>query len=259
MLMDSSELLKLALRAGEIMLSNGAETYRVEDTVKRMLDSLGLAGGEAFVTATGIFASCEDPERGIITAIKRVKMRQTEFEKIIRVNEISRRLERKEISPEKAALMLDDAGKISLFPIWLKGIASGVASAGFAFMLGGKLPDCFNALITGFILQFCLIFLYRMKIPGVLINILGGAIISLVSMSIFALGLGLTADKIIIGSLMPMLPGLSITSAIRDVVEGDFLSGTTRMTDAILTAVAIAVGVGSVLGVVQRLFSLNIV
>ena len=51
----------IALLAGEIMLQNGAETYRVEDTITRILSISGFARTEAFVTITGIFVTLEDP------------------------------------------------------------------------------------------------------------------------------------------------------------------------------------------------------
>ena len=48
----------------------------------------------------------------------------------------------------------------------------------------------------------------------------------------------------IIGSIMPLVPGLAFVNAIRDIADSDFLSGTVRMIDALLVFVYIAVGVG---------------
>jgi len=61
------------------------------------------------------------------------------------------------------------------------------------------------------------------------------------------LGLGNNINSIIIGTIMPLVPGISLTNAIRDILEGDFLSGSARILDAILIAVAIATGVGTVM------------
>ena len=46
---------------------------------------------------------------------------------------------------------------------------------------------------------------------------------------------------------MPLLPGLDITNAIRDTVNGDLVSGVARTAEALLKAVAIAAGVGVVI------------
>lgn len=46
---------------------------------------------------------------------------------------------------------------------------------------------------------------------------------------------------------MPLLPGLSMTNAIRDTINGDLVSGSARALEALLACVAIAAGVGVVL------------
>ena len=50
-------------------------------------------------------------------------------------------------------------------------------------------------------------------------------------------------DYIIIGSIMPLVPGITLTTSIRDFYNSDYLSGTIHMIDALLTALCIAVGV----------------
>ena len=65
------------------------------------------------------------------------------------------------------------------------------------------------------------------------------------------IALGNSFSIIIIGSLMPLVPGVAITNAIRDIMAGDFLSGTSRLVEAILIAVSIAGGAGIAL----RIFS----
>ncbi len=49
---------------------------------------------------------------------------------------------------------------------------------------------------------------------------------------------------VIIGAIMPMLPGLAVTNAIRDMMHGDLDSGNVKLFEGILTACAIAAGVG---------------
>ena len=49
-------------------------------------------------------------------------------------------------------------------------------------------------------------------------------------------------DKIIIGAIMPLVPGIAFTTAIRDIYNADYLSGTIHLLDALITAVCIAVG-----------------
>ena len=50
--------------------------------------------------------------------------------------------------------------------------------------------------------------------------------------------------SIIIGSIMPLVPGVAITNAIYDTLHGDYISGSARMLEAFVTAAAIGIGVG---------------
>ena len=59
--------------------------------------------------------------------------------------------------------------------------------------------------------------------------------------------LGTEASHAIIGTLMILTPGIAFTMGIRDFVQGDYLSGTIRMIDALLIAASIAIGTGLVL------------
>lgn len=52
---------------------------------------------------------------------------------------------------------------------------------------------------------------------------------------------------VIVGSIMPLLPGVALTNGIRDFISGDLISGVSRVSEALLTAIAIAVGIGSAL------------
>ena len=61
------------------------------------------------------------------------------------------------------------------------------------------------------------------------------------------MGLPVSQDKIVIGCIMPLVPGLLLTNAIRDFFNVDFLSGVIHMVDALVTALCIAVGVGAVM------------
>ena len=67
--MDYQALIEMAVLAGEIMLVSGAEVYRIEDTVSRILKQSGLEGIEVFALATGIFATLSDPSISAITAV----------------------------------------------------------------------------------------------------------------------------------------------------------------------------------------------
>ena len=47
-----------------------------------------------------------------------------------------------------------------------------------------------------------------------------------------------------IGALMLLVPGLALTNAIRDLINGDLIAGTSRMVEAALVGSALAIGTG---------------
>ncbi|MCL2397023.1 MAG: threonine/serine exporter family protein [Defluviitaleaceae bacterium] len=245
--MDPNNAIKLSILAGEIMLSSGAETHRVEDTMLRILECCGLVNAESLCTSTSIFASGAPVGGTSITMLKRVKNRGNNFEKIAHVNELSRSLAEGKIGIEAAISALEDIQARPPYSKIVRLLGAAVASSCFAMMLGGSLPDSANAFIAAFLMQIPLLLLERHNVAGVLRNMIGGGCAALIALVLINLGLGSTIDFIIIGSIMPLLPGVSLTNAIRDILDGDLLSGSARILDAFLVAIAIATGVGTVM------------
>ena len=57
-----------------------------------------------------------------------------------------------------------------------------------------------------------------------------------------AAGLGAHQDKIMIGGIMLLIPGIAMTNSVRDMLTGDIVTGTLRLTNSLLQAAAIACG-----------------
>lgn len=116
------EIVDLCLLAGKIMLQNGAETYRVEDTMTRMAASLGFPGAHSYVTPTVIMFTTNRTEP---VKLYRIAERTTDLQKVSEVNDISRRLNERQITAEEARTRLgevDDAAHA--YPVWLQIIAA---------------------------------------------------------------------------------------------------------------------------------------
>ncbi len=84
--MRDRTLVDMAAQAGEIMLVSGAEIYRVEDTVARILRASGASGAEVVVMATGIFITLTSGEGEPLSVVRRVRGRSTNMNRICRVN-----------------------------------------------------------------------------------------------------------------------------------------------------------------------------
>ena len=126
----------------------------------------------------------------------------------------------------------------------IKVLASGICTFGFAFFFHGTLQDACVAFVCGCLLQMLLYWLSYLGLDNFFKNVTGGAFVTLFSFFCMKLGLCQSLDTAIISVLMLLVPGLAITNAMRDTVSGDLISGTSRIMEALIIAVAIAVGSG---------------
>ena len=245
--MNINELLKFVSYAGQLMLENGGETYRTEDTMARMLENK-VDEVETFVTPTGIFVSIEHDAK-IYTKINRITKKGTDLNKIALINDLSRRFSREKwdtLDIEKYIGELRAIEETKKFNWLFRIAAAGIAAAASMMILGGSYRDFVPTLITAMILQIFVMYLEKIEFPTFIINSLGGGLITLFSILFSYYGMG-SLDMIIVGSIMTLVPGVAITNSIRDIIGGDLVSGTSRGIDALISATGIAAGVGAFL------------
>lgn len=239
-----ARLLDVCLLAGKVMLQNGAETFRVEDTMVRIAKACGSTA-QSFVTPTGIIFSVESADT---TRVIRVRERRIDLGKITRANDISRNFCNGLITLEAAHHQLsevDSAGPA--YPFALQATCAAIASGCFLIMFKGIWPDFLNALLCGGI-GFCVsFFLHRFTRVKFIAEFSAALTVGLITILLMKIGVGHMADKIEIASVMPLVPGMLIASAVRDLMAGDLVSGTTKGIEALLTAFAIGGGIAATL------------
>ena len=76
--------------------------------------------------------------------------------------------------------------------------------------------------------------------------------VTLICILCYNLGLGDQLNHMIIGSIIPLIPGVPFTNGIRDIADGDYISGAVRLLDAILVFLCIAIGVGVMFTIYRR-------
>ena len=244
---DYEMALDCLLLAGRIMIESGAETYRVEDTMIRMARSLEIEDAQSYVTPTGIILSLGRRQKTKITTISN---RITDLHKIALVNKVSRKLTNKIITLEQAYHELIKIQKTNYFlPIPMQILAAALASSTLSILFGGlwsDVPATFVAGAVGFIVVMVLHNLTKVKFFS---EFIGAIFIGLVAHFAVKFHLGTEIDKIIIGGVMPLVPGLLMTNAIRDLMAGHFTSGISRGAEAFLTAFAIGSGIALVVAI----------
>jgi len=241
---EQSRVIAICLLAGKIMLQSGGETYRVEDTMKRMAAALGLPHSHSYVVPTGIFFSVDATEPAKLI---RISERTTDLDKVSEVNAVSRRIGQGELSVQEAHdLLLQIEGKPSSYSARVKLLAAALSSGCFTIMFGGGWDDFLPAVICGGIGYSAVIVFHRLVLVKFFAELSAAFVIGLLAFLLVAIGAGHERDKIIIGSVMPLVPGLLITNAVRDLMAGHLVSGLSKGAEAFLTAFAIGTGIAVV-------------
>ncbi|SIT70473.1 threonine/serine exporter family protein [Edaphobacillus lindanitolerans] len=247
MIIDSTEELTVecCLLAGRLMMEAGAETYRVDDTMARMAASQGLTGADSFTTSTGIIFS---PGGNRHVKLASIRKRATDLEKIARVNSVSRGLSSGEIPLKEAyhELKRIERGDF-MFPFWLQLLAAAVASGSFLILFGGHWLDIPAAFIAGGLGFFVSETFHEKTRVKFFSEFTASAVVGLLSLAAVRTGFGGQLDVIIIAAVMPLVPGLLITNAVRDLMAGHFMAGLAKGAEAFLTAFAIGAGIALVL------------
>ena len=229
--------------AGKIIMENGGETYRAEETINRMGRGFGLDQVDSFAVPSGLFISYRHGGGEPVTSVCRVRRQSRNLTRVDEVNQVSRQVEAGTLDWQEAYRLLHeiDCHPGSFAGAWCLPAAF-LCAAGFTLLFGGNLPSIAAAGLVAMIVQLMETFLSRFRSRGLAASILGGLLTALLPL-LAALALpSLQTELIIAGAVMPLVPGLAMTNAVQDTMRGDMVSGLSHGAQAILTAFLIAGG-----------------
>ncbi len=237
---DPIEILELA---GQIIMENGGETFRVEETINRMGRAFGLKNVESFAIPSGVFISYRRDDGTTETGVVRIRRKGTNLVSVDAVNAISRHVEEKKLTAEEAMEKLQELEhhRPELSP-WLLVLGAAVVGCGFAMMFAGSFLDCTLAFLSAAIVQMVCNWLDKHGMNALFTSLIGAFVCTLIPTLLHMItGLG-QLDIIIGAAIMPLLPGLYMTNAVQDTLRGDMVSGSSHLLHATLTAALLAGG-----------------
>ncbi|WP_203649442.1 threonine/serine exporter family protein [Secundilactobacillus yichangensis] len=238
-------MIKTALHAGRIMIENGSEVARVSDTIRRIALNAGYPDSKVYVTITGIMMSVSGEENA---QIEPVTTRSIDLEKITQVNDLSRHFAAHKITLAEFDQRLTDLDRHPrYFPVWLQLVSAGLVSGTLEVVFRGNYPDFLVSCIIGLIGWGVFYEVNRLAKVRFLSEFLAAAVIGILAILTVKYHLGTSADDIIIGSVMPLVPGVPLTNAVRDILAGDLVSGIARGMEALMSAIAIGSGIAMIL------------
>lgn len=239
------DVLELAMQAGHVLLENGAEISRVEETIERICRYYGVCSGHEFVLSNGIFMTAGNERESFFAKVQHIPVSAIHLNKVAAVNQLSREIEHGRYTVSEAFGALEQIRNMPGKSRRMQVAAGAVGSAAFSLLFGGSLRDGLAAGAAGLILYLYVLFVSGPHLSKIVGNIGGGALATLVCGLLYLAGVGEHLNFMIIGTIMLLVPGVAFTNAIRDVADGDYLSGSVRMLDAVLVFFCIAIGVGA--------------
>ena len=240
--MDYYLLTDLAVRIGYELAAAGAETFRVEETMQRVLRAYGVEC-EVFAIPNCVMVSTETANGKPLMVMKRVGFHGTDLEAVERINALSRRIcsETPEIpTAEQWTSETLAARRRYTVPVYYLG--NFLSAFGFCPVFGGSPRDSLCAGLLGLIIGFVTRWMSRLEANPVFSTIAAAFCMAVPAYLAAALRLIDNVNAVIIGSLMILVPGLLITNSMRDIIYGDTNSGVNRIVQVLLTALAIAMG-----------------
>lgn len=250
---QSKEILNLAISIGEELLKSGAEIYRVQETVERVLEAYGVQDYNVFVLTNGIFATIHENREDAGSMVRNVPIGDVNLGKVARLNQLSREICQGAYSIEDAYIQLEQCKNATSVSHMALVLSCGIGSAGFCYLLGGYFFDSLMSFFLGMLLQAFLLAAGKRHTSKFLMDILGSALVTIGGLILYILGLEIQFDRVIIGGIILLMPGVALVTAIRDLFNGDYLSGGIRLMDALLTGICIAIGVGAAVKTFQLL------
>ena len=243
--MDYNTLLELATDLGYRLAMNGAETFRIEESVRRILAAYGLET-EVFAIPNCLTVSIETHEGKPMTRMRRIGFHGNDLDTVEKYSNLSRRICTEIPEPTIARQWLKDTDasiRSYSFPALMLGNFLG--AFGFAIVFGGSLIDGICSGVCGIFIGIINHYLGKLKVNPFFNTIAAAFIMAFSSYIMGALGVAHNTDMVNIGALMILVPGLVFTNAMRDIIFGDTNSGINRIVQVLLVAAAIALGTGA--------------
>lgn len=242
--MLTEELLCCVLDIGEQMLVSGAEINRVEDSIRRICKSYNAKRVDVFTITSSIVVTLQREDNATFTQTRRIYKYSTNLDKVDRLNNLSRYI--CSCTPEADYIIneLKEINKGKTYNLRVEYTIYAINAGVFTIFFGGSLRDAVVSSIIAIFLKLSISLTQKVDTNILFVNIISSFIVGILAILSVSTGIGGSIDKIIIGNIMLMIPGIALTNSIRDIIKGDTIAGLFRLCEAIVIALSIAVGFG---------------
>jgi len=240
--MNYTLLMELVSQIGCGIAMGGAETYRVEESINRILSAYGV-DSRVYSVPNSLIITIHIPDQPPMTQLCRMERKGTDLDAVEQYSNLGRRICEQKPDLKTAMQWLKDTEKKRKnysFPVTLAGYI--LVAWGFCVFFGGRWMDSVCAIACGLLLSIAEHYMGRLQTNVFFQKIAAAFLMAVLAYGISAFGIIPNVDATVIGTLMLLVPGLLFTNAMRDIIFGDTNSGVNRVVEALLIAVAVALG-----------------
>ncbi len=235
------KLLNAVMDIGEQMLVCGGEVHRVEDSLKRIFSAYGTERADIFIITSSMVVTVQK-DGNTYTQTRRITETTTDYDKLHKLNELSRNICKYKLSADEIRKDLDAISSEKKYPLWLEFICYAVIAGAFTLFFGGNATEAIVSFIAGALVRLVILACDKTVKNKIFTKFISSAVATSIAFLGLKLALISSVDKIIIGNIMSLIPGIGLTTALKDLLVGDSIAGLLRTIEACITALAIAVG-----------------
>lgn len=237
-----TKLFGYAMDIGEQMLISGAEVHRVEESITRMCRAFGADRVDVFIITSSMVVTIHTSNGDTYTQTRRIISSNLNIERLHLLNQLSREICQRDLSDAEIEEKLKAAINCRKYPLWWEFVCYSVIAGAFTLFFGGTVTEMIVSLIVGFVVRFSIFLSDKIITNKIFSKFLSTAVATLLAFLAVKFGIITNVDKIIIGNIMTLIPGIGLINALRDLFTGDSIAGLLRTIEAILIALAIAAG-----------------
>lgn len=239
-------ILSFAVDMGAELLYCGAEIRRVEETMELILTAYGYEFCSVSATPLNIVATVSEKDGEPLTKTLRIKGKDTNLHKLELLNALSRNICEKKPDISAAKKELDEIKKQKGAGLFAETLAFAAVGLSYSLSLGGSIGDILTALVSAAVTRIFLFFLEKQRYNNFFTSIIAAALIAVITSLSAFFGFCNHSDISMTSALITLVPGIALTNCMRDFMSEDYVSGISGLSEAILTALGIAIGVAVV-------------
>jgi uncharacterized membrane protein YjjP (DUF1212 family) len=252
---EAYRILTFGLRIGASLLSCGAGTADVEDTVVAAVHACGLRDCEVDVTFNSISVSyLRGDDVAPVTSVRVVRRPELDYTRLTEVANLVEDLVQGRVDREAAMARLNASDSAPHpYSRWHVSIASAGLAAAIVVLLGGTAVPALVGAGVALVVDRVKLRLAARDLPGFYQNVCGGALATVIAVVLFWVDVPVAPSLVVSAGIVLLLPGVILVGSVQDAISGFLVTAMARTLEVFLLAAGIISGVALGLYLAVRL------